>query len=189
VRTSQKTALDKVIDESQKREMRYDVCPFNDCDQGQIMSRRHAFVAPCVHIAWQSSHDRDSSAEIGLDLGGSRPPHIEVSEYQSRWSNIGRPHDIPQGERPSFEEEFENAGSPDTVDGFLAQIRHQLQYMHQGREFRYSHDLMAHRLGRIQGRFEEQMHGIASEVIQRLARSQFLADCVSVLQGGGTWDD
>jgi hypothetical protein len=97
--------------------------------------------------------------------------------------------DVQQREYPSFEEEEEDDGSPDSASGFRAQARRELRYLQQGKEVPDTKSQMASRLGRFQGRFEEQMTGISSIIRQRAVTSQFLADCACVRDGNSTWDD
>jgi hypothetical protein len=189
IRKSQQTALKKLSRESQKQKTRYDVCPFDSCDKGEIMSRRHAMVASCVHITWDASQTVQSSAPTGLRIDLSGHPRIEVFDYQGSWSDERRLQDVRDREGAPFDGDDEDPRSTEKVDGFLRQLRHELEYMQQGKAFRYSRDLMAHRLGRIQGRLEEQMRGVDPKLILRSARSEFLADCVSVIRNGTEWDE
>jgi hypothetical protein len=186
---SQKAALQELITRSNKQEVRHVVCPVAECDHGYIMSQRYAMVAPCVHVAWNCDKSVNSTAPSGLDLSDSGPPRIETLVYQGSWSSSRASQDVQQRPYPSFEEEYEDDGSPDSVSGFLARTRRELRYMQQGKEFPDTEAQMAYRLGWIRGRLEEQRPGISSVILRIAVRSQFLTDCARVQDGNSTWDD
>jgi hypothetical protein len=168
--SSQQPVLNELTTRSKKQKASHNVCPCQDCDHGQITSRRHAMVAPCIHVTWQSDGHVESSAPNNLNLGDSQPPQIDISMYQGAWSKAKQSQDVAQGNGPSFEGEFENPDSPEGVDGFLAQIRYKLCDMHPGRKFPYSHDQIAYQLGKIQARLEERMQNVPRHVRETVAR-------------------
>jgi hypothetical protein len=154
-------------------------CQDPECDRGRILSRRLDQPFPCVHVVSVTTFSPSPLAQF--PLCDHDPPNITCCVVEP-WDTSGdSKQNGGHGKIVEFEQTDMNLRDTGKEIQFLNRIRNELKHMNKGRDFRHSVAEMAFQWGRFYGRENRRPEHV------RAARSEFLVECVAVLQKGTEW--